>query len=94
MEMIERCAKAIYAKLNDEMRGDGYLSDISDDMTDVVVDGRVDLLAVARAVIGELLKPTKEMFEASKDYMDFPSTSTLWWEAMINGALKEHGDKR
>jgi hypothetical protein len=66
MEMIERCAKAIYAKLNDEMRGDGYLSDSSDDMTDVVVDGRVDLLAVARVAIESIREPTEPMLAAVK----------------------------
>jgi hypothetical protein len=42
MNMIERVAKAIYEKLN--MRGNACLSDYGDDLGDVVVDGRVDLL--------------------------------------------------
>jgi hypothetical protein len=80
MTMIERCAKAIYAKLNDEMRGDGYLSDISDDMTDVVVDGRVDLLAVAKAVIEEMREPTEAMVEAGGEaYYGHPRASAVEW---------------
>jgi hypothetical protein len=49
MNMIERVAKAIYEKLN--MRGNACLSDYGDDLGDVVVDGRVDLLDIAKAAI-------------------------------------------
>lgn len=104
MTMVERCAKAIYAKLNDEMRGDGYLSDISDDMTDVVVDGRVDLLAVARAAIEGMREPTQQMRLAGIAEWSRPDPtpeheSTLVfnavWRAMVNAALKEQeGEKR
>lgn len=91
--MIERCAKAIYEKLN--AHGCAYLSDYGDDLAEVVVvEGRVDLLDIARAVIEEMRKPTEEMVDATGG-----GECNKWargaWALMIDAALKEHeGEKR
>lgn len=85
--MIERVAKAIYEKLN--MRGNAYLSDYGDDLGDVVVDGRVDLLDIARAVIEEMRVPTDGMEDWFRDNLEYAETGVWIWKGAIDAALKE-----
>jgi coenzyme F420-reducing hydrogenase gamma subunit len=92
MTMVDRVARTIYEKLN--AQGLASLSDFGDDLTDVVfVEGRVDLLEIARAAIEEMREPTEAMVEASAaiygdNYLYRYEYSKDQWRAMIDAALK------
>lgn len=65
MTMIERVARAIYHQMDDHVKryGSGCVESIAD-LNDVSIEGRVDLLEIAKAAIEAMREPTEAMVEA------------------------------
>ncbi|MGR9130807.1 hypothetical protein [Rhizobium leguminosarum] len=61
MDMIEKVARAIYHQMDDHMKryGSGCIESIAD-LNDVSIEGRVDLLEIAKAAIEALRDPTQQ----------------------------------
>lgn len=60
--MVERLAKAILEEIRE---GGAFVDTIDDDLSCLVlVDGDVDMLAVARAAIEAMMEPTEEQLDA------------------------------
>lgn len=79
-EMIERVARAIFAKITDKAGfGFEHLPPSAQECY------RTD----ARSAIMAMRNPTKQMFDNSMLYMDSWSSNTAWWQAMIDAALKD-----
>lgn len=90
--LVERAARAMMRDLErqGEPYGAGPLYDTPDTAAEllpfVVIDGTVDMLALARAAIAEMREPTQAMHRAG---LEAPQTVAEIWEAMIENALAE-----
>lgn len=96
MTMVERVAKALYDKL-DENQGSTVAGDPSDGIAMTTVDGRWDLRDIARAAIEAMRKPTAEMVEEGSYQVHGgiecesgdSRIAAFTYERMISAALKE-----
>lgn len=77
-KLVERVARSIVASLHEDASGFGYIGD-ADNLTDVVVDDRVDMIAAAKATIdasGLLpLLSAAEAFISEAERMGYGKTS-------------------
>ena len=89
--MVEKVALAIHKSVAGDPNRWGYVGD-AQDLTDVVIDDRVDLIAVARAAIEAMREPTQDMglavSEGCGEYGCCGDRAFEHWQAMIDAALK------
>lgn len=90
MTMVERVARAIYHRIDAhfERYGSGQIEAVAD-LVDVTIEGRVDLLEVARAAIEEMRNPTGGMEDWFRDNLEHTETGAWIWKGAIDAALKE-----
>lgn len=86
--MAQRIMAAIIAELDEQPAvyvGDTELNGVS--RPDVMVDGRVDMPAVARAIIAAMREPTDAMCRLPRIGRDANASDI--WAGMIDAALAE-----
>lgn len=86
MSKVEEVARAIYDELAQKNVGAG------DNLRSVYVADQIDLVALAKAAIEPMRKPTKTMIEAGNEqdrYDEGSAGAELHWQVMIDAALKE-----
>jgi hypothetical protein len=86
-EMVVRLTAALIAALQAQAEAAGpstpYVD--ADDPTDAIVDGHIDLTAVAEAMLAEMLEPTDVMLAAIEDpLVNTPSSIAHDWRRMID----------
>jgi N-methylhydantoinase B/oxoprolinase/acetone carboxylase alpha subunit len=96
-EMVERVARKMMIELTDDS-GFTYAQE-RPDLSCVVIDGNIDLIALARAAIEAMREPTQTMvaaaealsreYDAGEIWVDIPPDPEDAWSAMIGAALKE-----
>lgn len=100
MKMIEKAALAMLEDL-EEQADDGkpgpYVDGSVKTLNDVLVDGRIDLLRLAKVVLLAVRDPSEEVeYQAAKDWAaKYRETKgqqnhgRVLWQAMIDAALEE-----
>lgn len=95
-EVVERAARAAYEALVADTDSYAWIDDAPADMSDVTVDGDINLLRLVRAVIAAMRDPTEAMLNAAvaTDMLDggvydaFHTSAPTVYRAMIDEALK------
>jgi hypothetical protein len=86
-DLLERVAEAILDAVGDRALGD------LDDLTDVLIDGQIDLIAVARAVVEEMRDPTPEMIAACGEALS-EWRKTLTRDEAVSRFYRPSGERR
>lgn len=83
-EIVERVARALHKAIS-ASDSDVFVGDDAD-LTNVMIDGQVDLLEIASAAIEAMRLPTDVMDEAGLA-CGMDRSHDIYWEAMIRAAL-------
>lgn len=91
MRPIERAARAFIEECNRQNQEgpEGVYAYHYGDLTDVTIDGKVDMLALMRAVLLALREPSEGMVIAGMDELDDAHRVRAIWQAQIDAALEE-----
>lgn len=87
MTKLEQVARAIY----DQIKKHDHAVWIGNgsDLTDIIIDGHVSLIDVARAALAAMDVPTPEMVDAGADAMMSIANPGEVYTAMIRKAMEE-----
>ena len=89
MTTLERIARAILAAVVDPSLSMVYAESSPKDLTNVTIDGQVDLMLMARAAI-EAMEPNAAMCEAAKgETLVSAAEMKAIWNAMRRAALEK-----
>lgn len=87
-EMVERVARAFLAAVSSG-GGDAYVESHAVDLTNVMIDGQIDIAAGMAAAIAALREPTDAMRNAASFDREDPDPMGDIWRAMIDAALRD-----